>query len=96
MTSAQVQDKSEDEDLPLARKKDPAGRCEGKGTRKEKGMEVMEKAAFPSLSSNASAPSKEAQPEAVKGPKPQDVGNGGGGGCVRATKKQMASTQAYV
>lgn len=92
MTSAQAQDTSEDEDLPLARKKDPDGKRGGKGTRKEKGMEVMEKAALPASSSNAAAPSKEAQPEAVKRPKTQ----AGGGGGVRATKEQMTSTQACV
>jgi hypothetical protein len=55
-------------------------------------MEVMEKAALPASSSNAAAPSKEAQPEAVKRPKTQ----AGGGGGVRATKEQMTSTQACV
>ena len=90
--SHEAQDTSEDEDLPLARKQDPDGKRGGKGARKEKGMEVMEKAALPASSSNASAPSKEAQPEAVKRPKTQ----AGGGGGVRATKEQMTSTQASV
>ena len=92
MTSAQAQDTSEDEDLPLARKKNPDGRCGGKGKGLEKGKEVMGKAAPTASSSIASAPSKEAQPEAVKRPKTQ----AGGGGGVRATKEQMTSTQASV